>query len=80
MMSSPPPNYCYQTSSRWFTDRRSQARLHTLNSQPTALANTLRSPKHPHLQQLAHTDSIARSSLRVSLSQIPTLAHVPKSP
>jgi hypothetical protein len=80
MMSSRPPNYRYPTPSCWFAARRSQARIHPLNSQTAALANTPHSPQRVHSHQLAHTDCTAKSSLHVSLSQLATAARVPKSP
>ena len=42
MIPSLPINEHCQTYSCWFTARHSQARIHTLNSQTAALANTSR--------------------------------------
>jgi hypothetical protein len=80
MIPSLPINDRCQTYSCWFAARRSQARIHPLNSQTAALANTPRSPQRAHSQQLAHTDCTAQPSLRASLSQIAIPARVPKSP
>jgi hypothetical protein len=80
MIPSLPINEHCQTYSCWLAARHSQARIHTLNSQTAALANTPHSPQRVHSHQLAHTDCTAKSSLHRSLSQLATAARVPKSP
>src|SRR5271165_5225314 len=79
MIPSLPINEHCQTYSCWLAARHSQARVHTLNSQTAALADTPHNPQRVHSHQLAHTDCTAKSSLHVSLSQLAT-ARVPKSP
>jgi hypothetical protein len=80
MISSLRINDRYQIYSCWLAARRSQARIHALNSQTAALANTAHSPQRVHSHQLAHTDCTTKSPLRVSLSPLVTAARVPKSP
>jgi hypothetical protein len=80
MIPSLPINDRYQNCFCWLAARHSQARIHTLNSHTAALANSLHSPQHVHSHQLAHTECTAKSSLRVSLSQLGSAARVPKSP
>jgi hypothetical protein len=83
MIPSPPINQHYQIYSCRFTPRHSQARIHALNSQTAALANTPHSPQRVHSRQFARTDCTdctAKSSLPASLLQLATIARVPKSP
>ena len=80
MTPSLPTSDRFQSYSCWLAARDAQARIHTLNSQTAALANTPHSPQRVHSHQLAHTDCTAKSSLQVLLSQLATAARVPKSP
>jgi hypothetical protein len=80
MMSSQPPNYRYQTSSCWFTTRRSQARMHLLNSQTTALAIIPPNLQRAHLHRSAHPPDSAKTSLHPSRPNLVSTTHVLKSP
>jgi hypothetical protein len=80
MIPSPPVNQCYRISFCWVAARHRQARIHTLNSQPAAFANTPRNPQRAHSHQLAHTECMAKSSLHAPLSQLAPAERVPKSP
>jgi hypothetical protein len=83
MIPSLPINDHYRTCFCRLPTRRSRARIHPLNLQRTALANTAHSPQRVHSRQLArtdYTDCTIKSSLHASLSQIPALARMSKSP
>ena len=80
MISSLPINEHSQTYSCWLAARRSQARIHNLNSPLSALANTPYIPQCIHSQQPAHPSSAAKISLHRSQPHLVSTASVLKSP
>jgi hypothetical protein len=61
MIPSPLMNDSSQTYSCWLAARRSQARIHTLNLQTAALANTSRNLQRVHFHQSAHRSNTVKS-------------------
>jgi hypothetical protein len=80
MIPSLPINKQYQTDSCWFAARRSQARIHNLNSPNSALANTPHTPQCVHSHQPAHPSSAAKMSLDPSPTHLVSTTGVLKSP
>ena len=80
MIPSLPINDSSQTYICWLTARRPQARIHPLNLQTTALANTPYIPQCIHSQQPAHPSSAAKISLHRSQPHLVSTASVLKSP
>ena len=80
MSPSLPINEHDQTYSGWFAARRSQARIHNLNSPISALANTPYIPQRTHSHQPAHPASAAKMVPDPSRPHLVSNAGVLKSP
>jgi hypothetical protein len=80
MIPSLPINEHDQTHSGWFAARRSQARIHNLNSPISALANTPYIPQRTHSHQPAHPASPAKMVPDPSRPHLVSNAGVLKSP
>jgi hypothetical protein len=80
MIPSPPINQPCQTYSRWLAARRSQARIHALNSQTAALAITPINLQRARSDRPLYSIDSAKISLYPSRPNIISTADVPKSP
>jgi hypothetical protein len=80
MIPSLPINEHCHTYSCGLAARRTQARIHPLNSPTTALAITPHNLQCAHLHQPAHHPDSAKISLHPSPPHLIRTADVPKSP
>ena len=80
MISSPLMNDGSQTYICWLAARCTQARIHPLNLQTTALANTSRNLQRVHFHQSAHRSNTAKIFLHPSQPHLVSTAGVLISP
>jgi hypothetical protein len=80
MIQSLPINDRYHTVSPELAARRTQARIHRLNSNLTAPVNPPHNPPSAHWHRAAHPPSSAKITLHPLPPHLTSIANVPKSP